>query len=198
MNNEANLIINYITSDPSMRMVTRVVATGEKQVYTNGQSRSFVVPHGEQVVVLKIGKNYNKTIYVSDEPVTIYASYDGEPHFIIDQPEVDMEYMQALKRASQNTESFQQQYETPVSRPVAAPPPIQATSKLPGVSGKAVGALICGCCMIPAPIGVFMALSELKNAGITYRYKWFTYVALGVCGFMTFYLVMMIFLYISG
>ncbi|MBO7424956.1 MAG: hypothetical protein J6U23_04710 [Clostridiales bacterium] len=97
-NRKPNLIINYITTNPRMRMVTRVVATNEKVAYNNGQCREFVVPYGEQIVVLKIGSNFNKTVYISDKPVVIYASYDGIPHFIIDQPTVDLQKIERLKR----------------------------------------------------------------------------------------------------
>lgn len=88
--NEPNLYISYNTIDPSVGMVTRIVSTGVKNTYINGQTLSFHLAQGPQTVVLKIGsKNYNRDIVIPSDnsPVRIYASYNGRAQIAIDQPE---------------------------------------------------------------------------------------------------------------
>ena len=85
----SNLIISFSTTDPRVGMVTRIVSTGEKYTYVNGTTLSFCLPQGHQPIVLKIGKiNYNRDIVIppSNNPVKIYASYNGRAQITIDQP----------------------------------------------------------------------------------------------------------------
>ena len=89
--NEPNLYISYHTSNPTVHMVTRIVSTGQKNTYVDGQEMSFHLPAGEQVIVLKIGKkNYNRKIVIppDNQPVRISASFSGRANIGIDQPPV--------------------------------------------------------------------------------------------------------------
>ena len=86
---EPNLYISFNTTDPSVGMVTRIVSTGVKNTYINGQTLSFHLAQGSQTIVLKIGsRNYNRNIVIPPDhsPVRIYASYNGRAHITIDQP----------------------------------------------------------------------------------------------------------------
>ncbi len=88
-NNEPNLYISYNTVNPSIGLVTRIVSTGVKNTYINGQTISFHLPQGQQEIILKIGlKNYSRFINIpqSNSPVRIYASYNGRAQISIDQP----------------------------------------------------------------------------------------------------------------
>lgn len=90
ISNEPNLYISYNSTDPSVGMVTRIVSTGVKNTYINGQSLSFHLAQGPQTIVLKIGsRNYNRDIVIPSDnsPVRIYASYNGRAHIAIDQPQ---------------------------------------------------------------------------------------------------------------
>ncbi|MBR6405746.1 MAG: DUF4190 domain-containing protein [Lachnospiraceae bacterium] len=87
--NDPNLYISYNTTDPNVQMVTRIVSTGQKNTYINGQSMSFHLPTGQHEIVLKIGKkNYNRTIVIpeNNQPVRISASFSGRANIGIDQP----------------------------------------------------------------------------------------------------------------
>lgn len=89
--NEPNLYISFNTTDLSVGMVTRIVSTGVKNTYINGQTLSFHLAQGSQTIVLKIGsRNYNRNIVIPPDhsPVRIYASYNGRAHITIDQPPV--------------------------------------------------------------------------------------------------------------
>ena len=90
ISNEPNLYISFNSTDPSVGMVTRVVSTGVKNTYINGQTLSFHLAQGPQTIVLKIGsRNYNRSIVIPSDnsPVRIYASYNGRAHITIDQPQ---------------------------------------------------------------------------------------------------------------
>ena len=87
--NGSNLFISYTSNNSRVGLVTRIVSTGMKNTYTNGQTLEFNLAPGRQTIVLKIGKkNYNREIVIlpSNSPVRIYASYDGRGHISIDQP----------------------------------------------------------------------------------------------------------------
>ena len=88
-NNEPNLFISYNTINPSIGLVTRIVSTGEKKSYVNGQTISYHLPQGQHEIILKIGlKNYSRTIFIpqGNSQVRIYASYNGRAQISIDQP----------------------------------------------------------------------------------------------------------------
>ena len=88
---EPNLYISYATINYSVNMVSRIVSTGQKNSYIDGQTATFHLPKGRQEIVLKIGKkNYNRVIYIpeNNEPVRINASFNGRAHIDIDQPPV--------------------------------------------------------------------------------------------------------------
>ncbi len=90
-NNTPNLFISYNTTIPAIGMVTRIVSTGAKDSYVNGQTRSFHLGIGFQQIILKIGpKNYSRDIVISADntPVRIYASFNGVAQITIDQPTV--------------------------------------------------------------------------------------------------------------
>ncbi|GEM_PF-1143102 len=87
--NDPNLYISFNTSNPSVQMVTRIVSTGQKNTYVNGQSMSFHLPAGRHEIILKIGKkNYSRTIVIPEDnqPVRISASFSGRANIGIDQP----------------------------------------------------------------------------------------------------------------
>ena len=90
--NEPNLYISYATAVSTVAMVVRIVETGQKNTYLNGQSQSYHLRKGVQTIVLKIGKkNYNRTIIIPDDnsPVRISAIYTGRrAEIAIDQPNV--------------------------------------------------------------------------------------------------------------
>ena len=89
--NQPNVFISYNSSNPAVGMVTRIVSSGVKNTYVNGQTMSFHLAPGPQTIVLKIGrKNYSRNIVVPSDntPVRIYASYNGRAHIAIDQPSV--------------------------------------------------------------------------------------------------------------
>lgn len=88
-NNGPNLYITYNTINPSIGMVTRIVSTGVKNTYVNGQTITFHLPQGNQEIILKIGmKNYSRNVFIpqSNSPVRIYASFNGRAQISIDQP----------------------------------------------------------------------------------------------------------------
>lgn len=89
--NDPNLYISYNTNNPAVGMVTRIVTTGVKNTYVNGQTQSYHLNQGPHTVVLKIGKrNYNRNIVIppDNSPVRIYASFNGHAQIAIDQPNV--------------------------------------------------------------------------------------------------------------
>ena len=72
-------------------MVSRIVDTGVKGTYVNGQTLSYHLNQGPHTIVLKIGKkNYNRDIVIppDNQPVRIYASFNGRAQISIDQPNV--------------------------------------------------------------------------------------------------------------
>ncbi|MBR6321887.1 MAG: DUF4352 domain-containing protein [Lachnospiraceae bacterium] len=87
--NEPNLCITYNTINPNVQMVTRIVSTGQKNTYVNGQTMTFHLPAGPQEVILKIGKkNYSRNIVIPEDnqPVRISASFSGRANIGVDQP----------------------------------------------------------------------------------------------------------------
>lgn len=89
--NEPNLYITYNTNNPAVGMVTRIVTTGVKSTYVNGQTLTYHLNQGPHTVVLKIGKkNYNRNIVIppDNSPVRIYASFNGRAQISIDQPNI--------------------------------------------------------------------------------------------------------------
>lgn len=93
--NEPNLYISYATANPSVVMVVRVVDTGTKNTYLNGQTQTYHLRQGQHEIVLKIGrKNYNRTIIIPEDnaPVRINAAFTGRrAEITIDQPNVTTE-----------------------------------------------------------------------------------------------------------
>lgn len=88
-NNVPNLHIQYAAINPTVGMVVHFTATNQMNYYFAGQQYSYHLPVGMHQLVLKIGKiSYNRTIFIREDnaPVTIYASWDGRAHIIIDQP----------------------------------------------------------------------------------------------------------------
>lgn len=86
-----NLIISYNTTNSAIGMVTRIVSTGVKNQYGNGQSISFHLNPGQQQIILKIGaKNYARDIVIPKDNtlVRVYASFNGRAQISIDQPKV--------------------------------------------------------------------------------------------------------------
>lgn len=87
--NDPNLYISYTSINADVLMVTRIVSTGVKNTYVNGQEQPFRLAQGPQQIILKIGrKNYSRDIIIhpSNSPVRIYAAYNGRAQISIDQP----------------------------------------------------------------------------------------------------------------
>lgn len=87
--NDPNLYISYRTINPDVLMVTRIVSSGVKHTYVNGQEIPFRLVQGPQTIILKIGKkNYSREIVIppSNTPVRIYASFNGRAQISIEQP----------------------------------------------------------------------------------------------------------------
>lgn len=87
--NDPNLYISYSSINADVLMVTRIVSTGVKHTYVNGQEQQFRLSQGPQQIILKIGrKNYSRDIIIhpSNSPVRIYAAYNGRAQISIDQP----------------------------------------------------------------------------------------------------------------
>ena len=63
--NEPNLYISYATANSSVVMVVRIVDTGTKNTYFNGQTQTYHLSPGRHDIVLKIGrKNYDRTVFI--------------------------------------------------------------------------------------------------------------------------------------
>lgn len=103
--NKPNLFINYTTINAAVGMVVRVVATGVKNYYINGQTFSYHMAPGWNDLVIKIGKkNYARKIYINEnnDPVRIYASWNGRGQISIDQPPVPMTSYAPINPQPQN------------------------------------------------------------------------------------------------
>ena len=106
-NSQPNIFITYTTNNSAVRMVTRIVSTGEKASYVNGQTLSYHLNPGKQTIVLKIGKiNYNKDIDVPTDntPVRINASFNGKAQITVDPPTALIDNSQTKTNAN-NTQS---------------------------------------------------------------------------------------------
>ncbi len=105
--NDPNLIISYATTNPSVVMVVRIVQTGQKNTYLNGQTQTYHLQAGMYQIVLKIGKkNYERTIVIpaDNSPVRINAAFIGRrAEITIDQPNVGYVQQQQVLRTNQNT-----------------------------------------------------------------------------------------------
>ena len=105
--NDPNLIISYATTNPSVVMVVRIVQTGQKNTYLNGQTQTYHLQTGMYQIVLKIGKkNYERTIVIpaDNSPVRINAAFIGRrAEITIDQPNVGYVQQQQVLRTNQNT-----------------------------------------------------------------------------------------------
>lgn len=89
--NDPNLYISFNSSNPGVGMVSRIVTTGVKNNYVNGQTLSFHLNQGQHRIIIKIGKkNYARDIIIPNDnsPVRIYASYNGRAQITVDQPNV--------------------------------------------------------------------------------------------------------------
>ena len=105
---QPNVFISYSSINPAVGMVTRIVSTGVKNTYANGQTMSFRLAPGPQTIVLKIGrKNYARNIVVPSDntPVRIYASFDGRAQIAIDQPPVNITQASTVNAANENLSS---------------------------------------------------------------------------------------------
>ena len=89
--NDPNLFITYNSNNPSVGMVSRIVTTGVKGSYVNGQTQSYHLSQGPHTIILKIGKkNYSRDIVIppDNQPVRIYASFNGRAQISVDQPNI--------------------------------------------------------------------------------------------------------------
>lgn len=86
------LIVNYKSSDKSVKLVIAISAIKRKDVIISGQKMQYILAPGQYRIVLKIGKiNYNRDIVVPKDgtPVEIIASWAGRANISIDQPLYD-------------------------------------------------------------------------------------------------------------
>lgn len=86
-----NLIIHYSATQPSVAMVTRIVANGRKDVYYTGQTIEYTVFPGYHQLIMKIGsKNYSRNIVVPGDGTAlhVYGAWDGRAQISIGQPYV--------------------------------------------------------------------------------------------------------------
>ena len=142
--NEPNLYISFNSTDPSVGMVTRIVSTGVKNTYINGQTLSFHLAQGNQLIVLKIGsRNYNRSIVIppDNSPVRIYASYNGRAHISIDQPPVSgaNSGSQVQTNTSWNSNN---NTGTPIAQTTANSTNQQGDSSNKGVIGGIIGIVV--------------------------------------------------------
>lgn len=89
--NEPNLYISYNTNNPAVGFVFRIVTNGVKGALVNGQTVSYHLDQGSHTIVLKIGKkNYSRNIVIPEDnqPVRIYAAFNGRGQITVDQPNV--------------------------------------------------------------------------------------------------------------
>lgn len=145
--NDPNLYIDYNTIDPEVVMVVRIVSTGQKMTYLNGQSMSYHLPKGLQKIVLKIGsRNYDREIYIPEDnsPVRINASYSGRANIYIDQPNYYMPQGQGVQRDQLNNQ--------------------------PPFSTLAILSFIASLTMIGAPVGFILACIDLIKRDETKRH----------------------------
>ena len=89
--NDPNLYISYNTNNPGVGLVFRIASNGVKGTCMNGQTLSYHLSQGPHTIVLKIGKkNYNRDIVIppDNQPVRIYAAFNGRGQITVDQPNV--------------------------------------------------------------------------------------------------------------
>ena len=101
---EPNLYISYNTNNSAVGMVSRIVSTGTKNTYINGQTLSFHLAPGNQTIILKIGrKNYSREIVIPPDntSVKIYASFNGRAQITIDQPPVPITHVDTSSQTNQ-------------------------------------------------------------------------------------------------
>ena len=144
---EPNLYISYTSVNPQVSMVIRLVSTNQKTTVISGQKLSFRLLPGNHVIVLKIGKiNYNRTVYIpeNNEPVNIYASWNGRAQITIDQPQPETQVnttpIASLKTVGVNTVNDQNSMHHTVL----------------GIVGFIFSVL-----MITAPVGMVLCLIDL-------------------------------------
>jgi len=116
--NEPNLYISYNTNNPSVGMMFRIVSNGVKGACVNGQTLSYHLNQGPHTIVLKIGKkNYNRDIVIppDNQPVRIYAAFNGRGQITVDQPNV------SPVSASSAGGAQTSQVQNPVPRPAGKP-----------------------------------------------------------------------------
>ena len=73
-----NLIISYYSAHPRVYLVVKVVSTGYRKVFVNGEKAGFSLIPGPQSLILKIGKkNYRRDIIIppNGDTVNIQASW---------------------------------------------------------------------------------------------------------------------------
>ena len=89
--NDPNLYISYNSNNPGVGLVFRIASNGVKGTCMNGQTLSYHLSQGPHTIVLKIGKkNYNRDIVIppDNQPVRIYAAFNGRGQITVDQPNV--------------------------------------------------------------------------------------------------------------
>ena len=177
--NEPNLIITFTTSNPSVNMVTRIVATGEKSVYVNGTTTSFHLAPGVHDVILKIGsKNYKRTVTIPQDntPVKISAGFARRAFINIDQPLIS----EAPIRINENGQVIGGVGNQMVMQRVA-PAPSKPHSPM------SIVAFVCALTMFLAPLAVILAIVDLVLAQKKKEEQRhvFSFIALGIGALFT-------------
>ncbi len=157
--NEPNLVVHYTSSNPRVYLVIRVVSTGQKAVYMNGQTATYHLKPGYQTIVLKIGKiNYNRRVFIDPTkgPVTINAGFLNRAQISIDQPpysDADVAKYAPQRAAVQNGQSVN-------SAPVQSTTYTNTPSGL-RMSGLAIAGFVLSLTFFLGPVGLVMGIIDL-------------------------------------
>ena len=181
--NDPNLYISFNTINPAVGMVSKIVTTGVKSTYINGQTLSFHLTQGEHTVVLKIGKrNYTRTIVIppDNSPVRIYASFNKHAQISIDQPNVPVSHVDTP--VSNQTQQVQANTDTAAFNTPQVPKkpktPLSITAFILSLTGilSLIGAIL-------GALETFVKDKEKEKNHI------FSYLAMGIGLFMTIILI---------
>lgn len=142
--NRPNLYINYGTVNNNVKMVVRIVDTGQINYYLNGQTLSYHLMPGMHTVVLKIGnKNYSRTVCIpsNSSAVKIYAAWNGRAQINIDQPD----YIPEITRYSMDANT-QQSLVAAIKKPQSA---------------KSIISFICAMTFYGSVLGLILGIIDL-------------------------------------
>ena len=82
----ANLIISYVASNPSVKMLVRFTETNETVNFTSGKTQYFNLRPGAHIIFFMIGNRcYNRSVVIhpNGPPIRIDADWVGRAHIYI-------------------------------------------------------------------------------------------------------------------